>query len=87
MKLDRDNLRKLILKEMQTLNEGMHDSPPSRSYTHEEVDAYSDYKEQTGLIIEYLSQAIDAADVFDGHLEIRDAIQACLDKVEDMIVV
>ena len=51
MKLDQNKLRKLILQEMKTLSEGMHDAytyGSPRSYSDEERDGYAGYRQ--GLI-------------------------------------
>jgi membrane peptidoglycan carboxypeptidase len=75
MKLNKNALRKLILKEMKQLNE----------YSDEERDAYNDYVIQTHLIIDNLAQALEAASVFDGHEDIKEVIEGCLDRVEALV--
>ena len=48
MKLTKQKLEQLILQEMKTLSEGMHDAytyGSPRSYSDEERDAYADYRQ------------------------------------------
>ena len=87
MKLNKNNLRKLILKEMSGMSQFHGGGSGMPTYTQGEREGYDDYKRDTAAILDGLYAALTAASVYPGHEDIKAVIQSCIDNVESLVVV
>ena len=85
MKLNKNNLRKMILKEMADMSQFHGGGMPT--YSQGEREGYDDYKEATGVILDKLYQALEAASVYPGHEDLKAIIQSCIANVENSVVI
>ena len=87
MKLNKNNLRKLILKEMSGMSQFHGAGRGGPTYTQGDREGYGDYKDDTAAILDGLYAALAAASVYPGHEDIKAVIQSCIDNVESLVVV